>query len=87
MVAEPIALHTAGIFCLSKRLQNYRLILTFSTGLLKRMTPIEFTRGRKINTKRDEISTSTIAVTTERLIFPNLRDDARGSDTKLALVK
>ena len=58
-VAEPIALHTAGIilFC-QKDCKTIRLVLTFSTGLLKRMTPIEFTKvEEKINTKRDEVST------------------------------
>ena len=44
-VAEPIALNTAGTILFVKRSQNHSIwILTFSTGLLKRMTPIEFTK-------------------------------------------
>ena len=43
-VAEPIALHTAGIILFVKKLAKpFVWILTFSTGLLKRITPIEFT--------------------------------------------
>ena len=44
-VAEPIALHTAGIILFVKKISKpFVWILTFSTGLLKRMTPIEFSR-------------------------------------------
>ena len=44
-VAEPIALHTAGIILFVKKISKpFVWILTFSTGLLKRMTPIEFTQ-------------------------------------------
>lgn len=44
-VAEPIALHTAGIILFVKKISKpFVWILTFSTGLLKRMTPIEFTK-------------------------------------------
>lgn len=44
-MAEPIALHTAGIILFVKKISKpFVWILTFSTGLLKRITPIEFTR-------------------------------------------
>ena len=44
-VAEPIALYTAGIILFVKKIAKpFVWILTFSTGLLKRMTPIEFSR-------------------------------------------
>ena len=44
-VAEPIALHTAGIILFVKKISKpFVWILTFSTGLLKRITPIEFTQ-------------------------------------------
>ena len=44
-MAEPIALYTAGIILFVKKISKpFVWILTFSTGLLKRMTPIEFTR-------------------------------------------
>ena len=44
-VAEPIALHTAGIILFVKKIAKpFVWILTFSTGLLKRITPIEFTQ-------------------------------------------
>ena len=44
-VAEPIALHTAGIILFVKKISKpFVWILTFSTGLLKRITPIEFSR-------------------------------------------
>ena len=44
-VAEPIALHTAGIILFVKKIAKpFVWILTFSTGLLKRITPIEFSR-------------------------------------------
>lgn len=44
-VAEQIALYTAGIILFVKKISKpFVWILTFSTGLLKRITPIEFTR-------------------------------------------
>ena len=44
-VAEQIALYTAGpILFVKKIAKPFVWILTFSTGLLKRMTPIEFSR-------------------------------------------
>ena len=44
-VAEQIALYTAGIILFVKKISKpFVWILTFSTGLLKRMTPIEFSR-------------------------------------------
>ncbi len=44
-VAEPIALNTAGIILFVKKISKpFVWILTFSTGLLKRITPIEFSR-------------------------------------------
>ena len=44
-MAEPIALHTAGIILFVKKISKpFVWILTFSTGLLKRITPIEFSR-------------------------------------------
>ena len=44
-VAEPIALHTAGTILFIKKIAKpFVGILTFSTGLLKRITPIEFTQ-------------------------------------------
>ena len=43
-LTEPIALHTAGIILFVKKIAKpFVWILTFSTGLLKRITPIEFT--------------------------------------------
>ena len=44
-MAEQIALYTAGIILFVKKISKpFVWILTFSTGLLKRMTPIEFSR-------------------------------------------
>ena len=44
-MAEQIALYTAGIILFVKKISKpFVWILTFSTGLLKRITPIEFTR-------------------------------------------
>ena len=44
-VAEQIALYTAGPILFVKKISKpFVWILTFSTGLLKRMTPIEFTK-------------------------------------------
>ena len=44
-MAEQIALYTAGIILFVKKIAKpFVWILTFSTGLLKRMTPIEFSR-------------------------------------------
>ena len=44
-MAEQIALYTAGIILFVKKISKpFVWILTFSTGLLKRITPIEFSR-------------------------------------------
>ena len=53
-LAEPIALHTAGIILFVKKVSKpFVWILTVSTGLLKRMTPIEFNNEQEKLTRSE----------------------------------
>ena len=53
-LAEPIALHTAGIILFVKKVSKpFVWILTVSTGILKRMTPIEFNNEQEKLTRSE----------------------------------
>lgn len=53
-LAEPIALHTAGTILFVKKLSKpFVWILTVSTGVLKRMTPIEFSTEQEKLTRSE----------------------------------
>lgn len=53
-LAEPIALHTAGIILFVKKISKpFVWILTVSTGILKRMTPIEFNNEQEKLTRSE----------------------------------
>lgn len=53
-LAEPIALHTAGVILFVKKVSKpFVWILTVSTGLLKRITPIEFNNEQEKLTRSE----------------------------------
>lgn len=53
-VAEPIALNTAGIILVIQKIfKPFIWILTFSTGILKKITPIEFTKQEEKLTRSE----------------------------------
>ena len=73
-LAEPIALHTAGIILFVKKVSKpFVWILTVSTGILKRMTPIEFNNEQEKLRKGEIIFLLRIVVMMERLIKKNLQ--------------